>query len=279
MLTALLAGLAMPVLAAAQDTGSDQPQWYDVEIVVFEQAGGNPVAPPANVGEPDTSAALSLETLPGSPDVDAPSMEPIKAMPPMGPPRPRFYLLAPEEQQLGEAVERLSDSARYRVLAHAAWRQRAPEFGESEPVRIQGGRVIGSRPISASSGAEDDARREPLVVLGEGAGGPSAEPVKELDGVAAVSRGRYLHLRLDLVYRQRSSSGPLAGSQGARYSPSGGMVTWRLTERRQIEPGQLQYFDHERFGAIAVVTPWQQPMDEDAAPPEQAPSQDDGTTG
>jgi len=274
-LIALFAGLALPALAAAQDKADGPPQWYDVEIVVFEQAGGSTVAPPSGVHEPDTFGALSLDTMPGSPDAAVASMAPVDAMPPLGPPQPRFQQLSPEDQQLGGAVGKLSQSARYRVLVHAAWRQRAPEFGESEPVRIEGGRVLGSRP-AAPAGA---ARPSPLVDLGEAAANPDTEAVKELDGVAAVTRGRYLHLRLDLVYRQRASSGPLAAGNGRGYSPAGQFVTWRLAERRQIEPGKLQYFDHEHFAAIAVVTPWQPPEDEEATPEVKAPVRDDGTTG
>jgi hypothetical protein len=56
-------------------------------------------------------------------------------------------------------------------------------------------------------------------------------------GQIALSRGRYLHLTLDLVYE---------GDEGQRYV---------LRQTRRMRSNERHYIDHPKFGVIALVTP------------------------
>ena len=56
-------------------------------------------------------------------------------------------------------------------------------------------------------------------------------------GQIALSRGRYLHLTLDLVYQ---------GEDGQRYV---------LRQARRMRSNERHYIDHPKFGVIALVTP------------------------
>lgn len=58
-----------------------------------------------------------------------------------------------------------------------------------------------------------------------------------LSGRVAVSRGRYLHLTLDLVYEP-------PGEPGQRYV---------LRQTRRMRSNERHYIDHPKFGVIAVI--------------------------
>jgi hypothetical protein len=58
-----------------------------------------------------------------------------------------------------------------------------------------------------------------------------------LQGQIALSRGRYLHLTLDLVY----------DSQGEQ--------RYVLRQTRRMRSNERHYIDSPKFGVIAVITP------------------------
>jgi Peptidoglycan-binding protein, CsiV len=62
-----------------------------------------------------------------------------------------------------------------------------------------------------------------------------------LVGQVALSRGRYLHLTLDLVYEPQS-----AEESGRRFV---------LRQTRRMRSNENHYLDHPRFGVIAVIRP------------------------
>lgn len=57
-------------------------------------------------------------------------------------------------------------------------------------------------------------------------------------GQIALSRGRYLHLTLDLVY-----------------APEGSSERYVLRQTRRMRSNERHYIDHPKFGVIALVTP------------------------
>jgi hypothetical protein len=63
-----------------------------------------------------------------------------------------------------------------------------------------------------------------------------------LTGQVALSRGRYLHLTLDLVYSPPAAD----GETPQRYV---------LQQSRRMRSNERHYIDHPKFGVIAVVTP------------------------
>ena len=68
------------------------------------------------------------------------------------------------------------------------------------------------------------------------------DPAAGLKGQIALSRGRYLHLTLDLQYE----------AVGAAGEPSQRIVV-RTT--RRMRSNERHYIDHPRIGVIAIVTP------------------------
>jgi hypothetical protein len=116
-----------------------------------------------------------------------------------------FPALPASKYKLTAVEEQLRRSRRYRPLAHVGWTQ--PGFPRKE------------------------AKYLPLSGMVD----PSAGVVGQL----ALSRGRYLHLTLDLVFTPPEES-------GQRYV---------LRQTRRMRSNERHYFDHPRFGVIAIITP------------------------
>ena len=79
----------------------------------------------------------------------------------------------------------------------------------------------------------------------------------ELGGTASIYVTRFLHLKLDLA---------LADFGAPVTAPE--TLVYRLTERRKMRSTELHFFDHPRFGALALITPWEAPeegLEEDGA--------------
>jgi len=108
--------------------------------------------------------------------------------------------LGPTAYRLSGAWQALRNSSGYRPLRHLAWTQ----AGYSEA-------------------------RAPHVLVGDG-------PGSELHGVVQISRARFLHAKVDLVYQ-------IAGQR------------YRFKARRRMRSNELHYLDHPLFGVLLIVTP------------------------
>jgi hypothetical protein len=64
-------------------------------------------------------------------------------------------------------------------------------------------------------------------------------PSTGLSGQIALSRGRYLHLTLELTYDSAEEGGDR-------------MV---LRQTRRMRSNERHYIDHPKFGVIAIITP------------------------
>jgi hypothetical protein len=121
-------------------------------------------------------------------------------------PQPEAFAPLPASRfKLTAIEETLRRSRHYRPLAHIAWTQ--PGY------------------------ARNEARYRPIdgVV-------PSSSGIK---GQVALTRGRYLHLTLDLTFEPPDEP-------GQRYS---------LRQTRRMRSNERHYIDHPKFGVIAVITP------------------------
>lgn len=107
----------------------------------------------------------------------------------------------------------LQRSRSYEVLGHVGWTQLA---------------------VPRGSGLAAD-----LSQLGRG-----------LRGTAAVERGRYLYLRINLSYTPADPPASLVGTTAAT-AP----VTFTLDQVRRVRNFERHYFDHPAFGVIAMVAP------------------------
>ena len=123
--------------------------------------------------------------------------------------------------QLGGIAYGLKQSRGYSVLLHTAWRQ--PAYDSRNAIGY---------PVDAS------------VQNGS----------RHLSGRISLIRERYLHLDVDLLLS--SAYATLSATEDAAGSP-----VYELSERRRIKKsGVVHYFDHPRFGMIAIVTPYLSPQ-------------------
>lgn len=118
-------------------------------------------------------------------------------------PAQNFPALPASRFKLTAIEEALRRSRNYRPIAHIGWTQ--PGYARNAAPLLSVNTFV-----PASSG---------------------------LTGQIALSRGRYLHLTLDLAY---------TGSDSQRYV---------LRQSRRMRSNERHYIDHPKFGVIAVVTP------------------------
>ena len=104
----------------------------------------------------------------------------------------------------------LQKDGHYRILAHARWLQSLDAKEIAKPVRI-----TSSNPANPG----------------------------ELDGTVRFFMSRFLHLSVNLQFRDPASAGAAVP------------IVYRLNEQRRIKSLELNYFDHPRFGVLARVVP------------------------
>ena len=102
----------------------------------------------------------------------------------------------------------LEQDGHYRVLAHQHWQQTIDAKTIAKPVRI-----VGNNPA-------------------------------ELDGIIRFYMSRYLHLDVDLLFRQTAAGGDQRTE-----------AVYRLTEQRKVKSQETHYFDHPKLGVLVRVMP------------------------
>jgi hypothetical protein len=137
-------------------------------------------------------------------DEDAPETETVAPPPPTAP-TATFPALPPTKFKLTAIADTLKRSRNYQPLAHFGWTQ--PGYARGEPRYLS---IDGMVP-----------------------------PDTGLSGQIALSRGRYLHLTLELAYDSPEEGG-------------GRMV---LRQTRRMRSNERHYIDHPKFGVIAIITP------------------------
>lgn len=123
--------------------------------------------------------------------------------------------------QLGGIAYGLKQARGYSVLLHTAWRQ--PAYDSRNAIGY-----------AVDTSVQNGSRR--------------------LSGHINLVRERYLHLDVDLLLS--SAYATLSATEDTTGSP-----VYELSERRRIKKsGKVHYFDHPRFGMVAIVTPYQSPQ-------------------
>ena len=131
--------------------------------------------------------------------------------------------LPESSRQLGNISYSLRQAPGYSVLYHGAWRQ--PAYDNRNAI---------GHPVDASIRS----------------GG------KSLSGQIKLVRERYLHLDVDLLLASAT-----AMTESSYMEGDGGSPVYELSEKRRIKKsGKVHYFDHPRFGMLAIVTPYQSPQ-------------------
>jgi hypothetical protein len=163
-----------------------------------------------NLGERETPESWGVEVAEDAArqldipedDLSEPAAPPTAAAPPVA----NFPALPASKMKLTAIEETLRRSRGYQPIAHIGWTQPGYARDAANYLSI-------SSLVPASSG---------------------------LRGQIALTRGRYLHLTLDLVL-----DGAATG-EGSRYV---------LRQTRRMRSNERHYIDSPKFGVIAIVTP------------------------
>jgi len=136
-----------------------------------------------------------------------------------------------------DAWRRLRGSADYRPLLFAAWEQNRIDY--YPPLRIHDQQLLETqlRPPTQFMLADLTAP-DPLAAY--------RSTFYQLDGSLQLRRSRFLHLYLDLEFREKQ---PATDS-----SEPGQYHVHSIRQNRQVRTGQMQYFDTPQFGVLVLVT-------------------------
>lgn len=175
-------------------------QSYDVELVIFR-----------NMAPVSSSEVLSLDSAPpaatpaaGLTDEEANGATASNVIPEQRS-LDTFPSLSSGKYKLSGLEDSLRRSGKYQVVAHIGWTQ--PGFPRTDAHYLA---------------------VDPLVGAGAGLGGR-----------ISLTRGRYLHLALDVTYQ----------------SPEDAAQKFSLRQTRRMRSNERHYIDHPKFGVIALVVP------------------------
>jgi hypothetical protein len=153
---------------------------------------------------------------------------------------------------------RLRLSSGYRPLLYLVWEQSRIDY--HPPVRVHDGELFAERLLFPGGLAWIDLRSDDMFAA-------YRAPYFRLDGTIQLRRSRFLHLDLDLEYRQEyiSTPSPLPASAEAAEIIAetlekvpeplpGPALVHPLRQSRQIRTGSVQYFDTPYLGVLARVT-------------------------
>lgn len=206
---------------------------YTVELIVFrhvDQSRNTAEIPAASSLFRASPLDLTLEDLPLAPPTAPIPIEPAVPAPlprraPLGfyllsldPVYPDFVPLRADARALGPIYARLQRVDAYEPLAHVGWVQPARGTSDAKPYRFD-----------SDSG-----------------------PHREVGGSVTLYKERFVHLQIDLTL---TDPAPLPDSTKIFPGPTATVThdDFKLTESRRIRGPGVHYFDHPRFGVIAIV--------------------------
>ncbi len=218
------AGAALGQITAAPPAETPPIPRYQVEIIVFAHRDFDPseerfaqeIAPAVLDQNELLRDVPTVEEPAPLPPASAPTNLDLQGVPPVEDPL-AVRILAPEELQLGSEYRRVTNLRAYRPLVHAGWIQ--PGLPEEQSVPFD------------------------LASIG----------VTNPRGTIRVYLSRFLHVSLDLTYRDGASTALPTTEDGlteVTFAPR-----YHLVTERQARSGELHYFDHPAFGVLLKVTP------------------------
>ena len=296
---ALLIPLLTPVKQAiAADTGE---RWYQIELLIFENKNADDTTEtwPSDPGKPNLENVIELHKAQAmaagaelgqtNPDAllkaDGSASSPQSSGSPATaavtetemPAAPQPFTLLPEDQlALNDIVKQLEDARDYHPLLHIGWRQPVPERDNGQAVLIDSRKLLlytahiaSDEPTTnqvgneASSGSDTSELLTPPSFAEQGPD-EIVTTINEnfVSGTLTLTRGRYLHMGLDLLYERQPNSPQLFsffGFGNAEAIPE----SYRLIQSRRMRRGEIHYFDHPKFGVLAMVTAVEEDAEDD----------------
>lgn len=251
--------LALLCSAALAAPNKDNPTQYHVEILLFALNDPAPVkaeAWPDNFGISPTVQPIFVTFPANTPAAPVPAPS-TKNTPKPKVVIPPYQYLSREDFKLNATFFKLKKTPQYDVLLHVAWRQPAIEFKEDSAVYLFEGMNDPDRPteiIPVTNGSVPTP-----VNLEEGGVGEAVDPeahAPRYSGTLKLALGQYLHVALDLLYRRQVTRNDTIDAQGANIDqPRVALQGFRINETRRIKLGEVHYFDHPVFGALALIAP------------------------
>jgi len=248
------------LLILASSTGLAESGAYQVEIIVFRnllvETESAEVMELRNFSQfPDAADIRSTENPPAK-VVTRGGEIPAELSVDLRPDLPDDLVVVTQKSDMMNNVwRRLRSSKGYRPLVYAAWEQNRVDY--YPPMRIHDQQVIDTqlRPpttiVYADLTAED-----PLAAY--------RSNFYQIDGSLQLRRSRFLHLYLDLEYRERKPQNAIGADFLLGNDMQAGMETgplnhvgygvYPLKQNQQISTGRMQYFDTPFFGALVYVT-------------------------
>ncbi len=253
---------------------ADDAPWYQVEIILFSDvstAGASSERWPANPGMPDLANAIELNSGNGGTS--------------------QAYKLLPSSALKLNAVQRsLQRSSSFYPIMHIGWRQPVVAQDKAVPIHIFGGKrytAAMAAPADATQPGTADQTGPQTNTSGDNGGALAAglsvpapdqtNKVWEINGSLLLTRARYLHAWVDLVFTQPAG---MVGGADADISDDG-LLHFRMRQHRRMRSGELHYIDHPLFGMLIMVTPYTPPKSAptaSTAPNASAPADPNGAT-
>ena len=278
LLSILLLGMSANTFAAVSDTIEER--WYEIEVIIFEnldQAGISSESWPNNPGLPNYNDAIELippqtATLENSETINldnvfatdsampAESTGPAvtEELPAAEPALPEpFQMLPNDELNLTAQETRLSSSEKYYPLLHVAWRQPVLSQEEAKAIHIYSN--MGRAQSDDTQSSLESLAIPPHNEFFAYQTAPEDEsPMNVIDGTIKITRGKYLHLEADILYRVQAEKNNDFNIFGFRKQDEE-LTVFRMQESRRLRSGELHYFDHPLFGMLVMITPYQLP--------------------
>lgn len=170
-----------------------------------------------------------------------------------------FKVLSPEEYQLIEEVEKISQSKNQRVIFHAAWRQPGLDKKIAMPVYFK--HDFTEIPLT-------EEETLPLDIEEIETADSSI-----LEGIFRVTLARYLHLEAELSYRVKPAIVPTTEELYSEYLTENTEeniekqgVIYLKQKRNRIRSNELHYIDHPVLGILVKMTPYIKPEVDETIP-------------
>lgn len=140
------------------------------------------------------------------------------------------------ERNLQAIAEAMRRSSHFRPLLHWRWRQPGWGRGRAKAIHVQIPAGSNLPLTDVAAGTSKFLLQQLRSSLDSGLTSHSALPL--LDGTLTLTRSRYLHMAVDLIYNDPKTGVPL-----------------QLKESRRMRSGELHYLDHPRFGVLVQAMP------------------------
>lgn len=247
LVLSLLSSVALAE-TSAQTPSAAEPV-YQVEFIVLRPYQRNQLNKETwSRTQPNTPYPLAIA--PASSDIECSDSEQAIT-------RLKGFRWATEGQwNLPYTIKRINRGGEYEILLHKAWRQTATTRDQLVPLNV-------ALPFDANN---------QVISEQQLAYQANSQPIKNgLFGNFAFSKGRYLHLTMDLVLAEaqaqvaaateqygfsqpESSEGDAAGFSFGLDKPEATIEYYRLNETRRIKTDETHYFDHPAFSVLAYVS-------------------------